>query len=63
MQYPGASVAINWNGIRSNHLKGKCKTHLRLIGEFSCPFVASLDVTVGVAVCATLEAILQVSLM
>ena len=43
--------------LRSIHPKGKCQTHLRLIGEFSSRFVASLDVTVVVAVCASLKAI------
>jgi hypothetical protein len=28
------------------HPKAKYQTRLRLIGEFSCPFVASLDVMV-----------------
>ena len=31
------------------HLNEKCQTHLRLIGEFHCLSVASLDVTVAVA--------------
>jgi len=49
-----ALVAILRNEIRSIHPKGKRQTHLRLIGEFSCHFVASLNVTADVAVCASL---------
>jgi hypothetical protein len=52
-----ALEAIIWNEIRPIQAKGKRQTHLRLTGEFSCPFVASLDVTVGIAICASLKAI------
>jgi hypothetical protein len=53
--YGWALVRIIWNEIRSNHPRGICQTHLRLIGEFSSLFVASLNVTVWVAVSASPE--------